>query len=576
MKLILYVLCIIGAFSPTHLLAQRSPSQPASRLVEPEPFRIKSGSAFDASAPSNRGHSRLTTSATVRNKILDELSEAESFIADNYIDGKKLDTATMNKSALGSMLHTLDPHSNYFDAADWKALLDEQQSGYAGIGTSIAAFQQNGHSDTYILSTFPGSAARRAGLRFGDRIMAVDGETTVGQTTDFVRDKIRGADGTSVVVAIERAGTGQIDIIEIRRGIIPQPSIPDWYILRPGIGYINLSEGFNYTTNDEFTAALTKLHRRGMASLVLDLRGNGGGIVDQAIKVAEKFLPAGALVVSQRGRTFSDTREWRSANLTPETMPLVVLVDENTASASEIVAGALQDSDRALIVGEKTFGKGLVQNVIDLPTDTGLTLTAARYYTPSGRSIQRDYSAIGRYEYFSRNETASAIGTPYFEARTITDRKVFGGDGIAPDEPVTRQEMTAAQAALIDPIFFFAKDLVSGRIAGFETMSNSSAATSHKRLSDNDFPVTDKLVDRFIEYTHVNKFKGVHPDSIAKETHFIRLRLRCDLALAAFGAMTATQVLIDDDRPITTAIQALPHAAQLNQLASHIRKTRSK
>ncbi|MEO6050206.1 MAG: S41 family peptidase [Pyrinomonadaceae bacterium] len=192
-----------------------------------------------------------------------------------------------------------------------------------------------------------------------------------GKDSNVVRDKIRGGSGTIFRLTVERSATNRIETIEISRNRVPQPSIPDAYILRHGTGYIDLSEGFNYTTSDEFDAALQQLKRGGMRSLVLDLRGNGGGIVDQAIKVAEKFLPAGTLTLTQRGRTRIDNRVWKSTNTNPDQMPLVVLVNGQTASASEIVAGAFQNDDRAMIVGEKTFGKGLVQSVIDLPGSTG-------------------------------------------------------------------------------------------------------------------------------------------------------------------------------------------------------------
>jgi carboxyl-terminal processing protease len=261
-------------------------------------------------------------------------------------------------------------------------------------------------------------------------------------------------------LTVERASNNRVETVEMRRGRVPQPSIPDAYILRPGIGYIDLSEGFNYTTYTELDTAVQDLKRSGMRSLILDLRGNGGGIVNQAVKVAERFLPSGTLILTQQGRARIDNRTWRSANPRAETMPLVVLVDENTASASEIVAGAFQDDDRALIVGDKTFGKGLVQGVIDLPGGTGLTLTAARYLTPSGRSIQRDYSKIDLYDYFNHKTPAADIDNPYFEARTATNRPVFGGDGIEPDEVIKSDTLSNVQVGLLDTIFAFSREAV--------------------------------------------------------------------------------------------------------------------
>jgi carboxyl-terminal processing protease len=548
MKLIQCAFCIVCLFAPLLTPGQRHGSQPASRLTEPEPFRIGSGSSFSASAPGRTAAGKPIGSNAERTKIINDIREAEELIAQNYAGGKPR-TADLTHSALTSLLHVLDPHSNYFDALEWKELLDEQQSGYAGIGTSISAFSVGGRTDTYIVSTFEGTAARRAQMRFGDRIVAVNGERMDGKTIDEVRDKIRGPIGSAVRVTVERSDTKRLETIELRRGIVAQPSIPDSYLIRPGVGYIDLSEGFNYTTSDEFDKAVSDLQRQGMRSLVLDIRGNGGGLVDQAIKVAERFLPAGSLIVTQRGRTPVDDRVWRSANRSPLTMPLVLLVDENTASASEIVAGALQDQDRAFIIGEKTFGKGLVQNVIDLPFKTGLTLTAARYYTPSGRSIQRDYDHIGRYDYFSHNGQAAAIDKPYFESKTVTGRRMLGGDGIVPDDTITSADLTNRQSVLLDPIFFFATDLVNGRISGLNADASDAA-----------------IFDAFSAYA------VGHRTSVLAEREFVTLQIRHQIATARLGTVPARRVLIAADPQVAAALSSLPRAAQLFRTASAVKQ----
>ncbi len=572
MKLIKCIFCLLCTLSPTLALAQTNVGPAQTRLVESEPFKIKQGTSFSASSPAGPSRGGSATASATRAGIIDDIQEAEAIIARNFIGKMILDQPSMTRRMLRSMLHSLDPHSNYFDPAEWKEMLEEQQSGYAGIGTSIGTFTENGAAATYVLSTFAGSPARKSNLRFGDKILAVNGKSMAGYDTDFVREHIRGAAGTSVKLSIERSGSDKVEIIEIRRGIVPQPSIPDYYMIRPSVAYIDLSEGFNYTTDDEITTALRDLHRQGMTSLLLDLRGNGGGIVEQAVKVAEKFLPAGELIVSQRGRSVVDSREWRSANPSPERIPLVLLVDENTASASEIVAGALQDSDRALIVGEKTFGKGLVQSVIDLPQRSGLTLTAARYYTPSGRSIQRDYSAIGEYDYFNHRSPASAIDKPYFEARTVTGRTVSGGDGIAPDDAVKSELMTNMQTGLIDPIFLFVRDLVGGRIKGFVIPAKTNKSGSRKKLELSDLPVSDALVNEFAEYVKGRNFNEIKAEAVRHESQFIKLRLRYDLAMALFDSVIATQVLTDQDREVTSALRSIPRAGQLAAQAKHLAK----
>ncbi|MEO7659328.1 MAG: S41 family peptidase, partial [Pyrinomonadaceae bacterium] len=464
-----------------------------------DPFTIRTGSTFSASGGSNNSRYDSSEIGTKPSRIAADIRDAQNIISRNYFDAGTLDPGHLTKSALDGMLRSLDPHSNFYDGTEWRDLLDEQRSGYTGIGATIANFTVRGVTDTYILSTFAGSPAAKAHLRFGDRIVAINGEKMDGKGLDIVRDKIRGAIGTVFRLTVQRSATNRNEIIEIRRTRVEQPSIPDAYILRPGIGYVDLSEGFNYTTSAELDAAIRQLNRNGMRSLILDLRSNGGGIVDQAVKVAEKFLPAGTLILTQRGRTRIDNRVWKSANPNSENIPLVVLVNPDTASASEIVAGAFQDDDRALIVGEKTFGKGLVQSVINLPHDTGLTLTTARYLTPSGRSIQRDYSKLDLYDYFNHKNSTAEVGKPYFEARTVTDRKVFGGDGIQPDEIVKADNITRSQASLLDPIFAFTRELVNGRIAGHENYRSASIAYG-KRITPGDLPVTDSLMTAFTDF----------------------------------------------------------------------------
>lgn len=556
------IVCVLllGSFTASLQGQTRSPfDKPV------EPFTLKSGSSFSASG-GNGGFDNADR--LVPSRIAADILEAEEIIRRSHFEGTRISLNDLTKSTLDGALKTLDPHSNYFDPAEWKEMLDEEQSSYSGIGASIASYEISGERSTYILSTFPGSAAARAQLHYGDKIVAVNGERLIGKESDVVRDKLRGADGTIVRVTVLRSATDREETLSLRRGPVPQPSIPDAYMLRPGVGYVALTEGFNYTTNDEFSSALRSLSRQGMRSLVLDLRGNPGGIVDQAVKVVEKFLPAQTVIVTQKGRSRLDNRVWRSANPAPETMPLVVLVDEDSASASEIVAGALQDQDRALIVGEKTFGKGLVQSVLDLPGRSGLTLTTARYLTPSGRSIQRDYSKIGLYDYYNHTPTAAAIDKPYFEARTVTDRKVFGGDGISPDEIAQLPEMTPRQIMMLDPMFFFVKEAVNGRVAGFAAPARSVNVSFGKRLVPSDLPGTAALINAFSGYLRSHPEFKIPGDTVPSESSFVSLRLRYELAIAIYGSVTAAQVLIEDDAQAAKAVEALPRAAQLAQNAA--------
>lgn len=521
--------------------------------------------SFFASASQNQNSTIFPV-----NRIAQDYAEALELIRRFHIDGKSLNYNELTKSSINAMLNTLDPHSNYFDAAEYQELLTEQQSEYYGIGATIANYEINGEVNTYVFATFPDSPAFRAGLRFGDKILAVNGENVAGKSASYVRDKVRGKKGTIARLTIERAASRRIETIEIRRNRVPQPSIPDAYILRKGIGYIDMTEGFNYTTAEEFNVALSELKKQGMNSLILDLRDNTGGILDQAIKVTEKFLPAGSVIVTQRGRFPIDNRVWKSENRNPETFSLVVLVNSQSASASEIVAGALQDYDRALIIGENTFGKGLVQSIINLPFGSGLTLTTAKYYTPSGRLIQRDYSQSSLYDYF--NHKTSSTETKQTETKTLTGRKVFGGNGIMPDEIVKTEAFNQTQIDFLDPLFFFAVELTNGRVRGFEGYRATGPIKYGERIRAGEFPISNELIEKFRLFVETNQEWKHLSKRIGEEINFIKLRLRYNLAVAAFGTVSATQVLIEEDKQVAKSIEALPRAEQLALSANKIRQ----
>ncbi|MDQ2856211.1 MAG: S41 family peptidase, partial [Acidobacteriota bacterium] len=387
-----------------------------------------SGKPSSAAASAGRRNGRVRGVAPIE----EDFQEALKLVEENYVEGGKLDYNSVFKSSITGMLRSLDPHSNYFDKEEFDELKTDQHSEYYGIGASIQNYLIGDDSDTFITATFENSPAARGGLRFGDRIIAVDGLKMTGKSSLEVRDKIRGPRGSLVKVTVERAANGQVEIVPITRQSVPQPSVPDAYMIGPGVGYVDMSRGFNYTTTEELQAALEALHAKGMTSLVLDLRNNPGGFLDQAIQVAETFLPNGELILTQKGRNGYRDNTRVSRNIAPDLTPMVILINDFTASASEIVAGAMQDHDRALIVGKTSFGKGLVQSIIPLEHGAGLTLTSAKYYTPSGRLIQRDYSNGGFYDYYTHggsirldagNQPAKPTGP---EKRTDTGRAVYG------------------------------------------------------------------------------------------------------------------------------------------------------
>jgi carboxyl-terminal processing protease len=532
-----------------------------------------------------RDRSRATPNAT--SALEEDFAEALSIVQDNYVDGVKLDYNTVFKSSIIGMLRSLDPHSNYYDTKEFEELQTDWRSEYFGVGASIINHDVNGETSTFVLATFENSPASKAGLRYGDKIIAVDGKDAKGKSSAEVRDWIRGPKGSTVKMSLERAATGAKETVEITRDVVPQPTVPDAYMIKPGVGYIDMQHGFNRTTADEFVERLEQLHKQGMTQLVVDLRNNPGGLLDQAVKVAERFLGRGQLILSQRGRIEGADRTYNSTNSNPDSIPLVVLVNRNTASASEIVAGALQDHDRAIVVGETSFGKGLVQTIMPMDYGTALTLTSSKYYTPSGRLIQRDYSNEGLYDYYTKgqgvggddNASAAAQKPTGPESLTDTGRKVYGGGGISPDDAVKPRLITPAQQRIADPIFGFVRELVNGRVKGFEDYKVSRGIEFDHVIKADEYPVTDNLFKAFKAYATTtsagesNKFTDAQLD---KARDFIARQMRFEIATAVYGTVGAGQVLVADDPQVSKAVEALPRARELAAAALRGRNPQAK
>src|SRR5215204_3420113 len=483
-----------------------------------------------------------------------DFDEALKMIQEQYVDGRKLNYNDVFKSSIIGMLRSLDPHSNYYDREEFDELKTDQRSEYFGIGASIQNFIRGDKADTYVTATFDASPAGRAGLRYGDRIVEVDGVKMTGKASLEVRDKIRGPRGSTVKLTLERAGDKRIEKVDIVRDAVPQPSIPDAYMLKPGVGYVDMTRGFNYTTTDELLDVLDRLHAKGMTSLVLDLRNNPGGFLDQAIHVAEVFLRNGQLILTQKGRNGFRDNSYESRNNAPDMTPLVILINENTASASEIVAGAMQDHDRALIVGQTSFGKGLVQSIIPLEHGAGLTLTSAKYYTPSGRLIQRDYSNGGFYDYYTHGagvgrepkEPTKPAGP---EKKTDTGRAVYGGGGIAPDEAVGPRTVNITQRRLSSPVFGFTRELVNGRIRGFESSKMPGGINFRRELQAEEFKVTDAMFKAFRDFVIADPGFKITPAMIDRNRRFIELELRFNLVTSAYGRVIGDRVFILNSDP---------------------------
>ena len=525
-----------------------------------------------------------TAKAVTVEVIQDEVKEALTVIQNNYVGSKTLDYNEVFKSSIDSMLHALDPHSNYFDAKEFDQFKTDQSSRYFGIGATIGDLSDADGKvvATYIKATFDGAPANRAGLRYGDKIIEVNGESMLGKPFSEVRTHLRGPQGTAAKIVVERLATGARETVNIVRDAVPQPSISEAYMIRPGIGYINMNGGFNQTTYTEFVQAMRQLRAAGMQQLVLDLRNNGGGLVSQAYRVANAFLSEGQIIFSQKGRMEGATDPpYRSVNRTPDRSPIVMLVNRNTASASEILAGALQDHDRALIVGEDTFGKGLVQNPFQLEYGSMLLLTIAKYETPSGRLIQRDYSNGDLYNYYTEggsfrdDNSEKPKGS---ESKTDTGRTVYGGGGINPDVAIKPQtisnERARVQSKIAVPVFGFSLDLVVGKVKGLETYKVDKPITFDYDIKTTDFPVTESVFAAFRQYA-VDKYK-IPAAQIDREREFVERMLRTELITAAFGTQTSTQVFNEYDSQLLKAIDLLPQAKQLAMQGERAKATASK
>ncbi len=505
-------------------------------LVDNSPFKIERGSSFQASGESST--KRITADKAHPKQIISDIEEAMSIIDRNGIRGNSKDSTA---DTVEGMLHTLDPHSHFYTKDEWTELLDDYNNEFVGVGVSLISRVRDNLIGTYVVSTVPGSPAASANLHYSDEILRVGNIDTKGKGSIEVSSLIRGGNGTTVNLTIKDSGS-RVRTVRLVRTTLPQPTVSAVFMVNDKVGYIGLTHGFSFTSASEVRSAAAKLTALGMTSLVLDIRGNPGGILEQSVKVAEQFLPAGATIVSQRGRVLSDTRIWRSGNNAKLTIPLILLVDGESASASEVLAGAMQDNDRALIIGQRTFGKGLVQNVIDLPEKAGLTLTAAQYYTPSGRSIQRDYSDGSLYNYYNHKNQIAIIDKPQYVAKTITERRVYGGNGIEPDIAVETQKLSVH---ILDAIAFYA------------------AGNANRQSGFND----EKL---FEDFTLSAKFLA---GSSKSDQDLIIRSLRIELALAKSGALAGNHERIMTDPAINTAISQMDRSGELYAKALQVRSS---
>ena len=548
---------------------------------------ILAAAIFGGTIGSGRSLSSFSVSNTknayrVADEIEKDYNEAVATITNNY--SGEIDHEKATQAAIQGMLSTLDPHSAYFPYNEFKKLKEDQDSRFYGIGVTIVQHRDG----VYIQSAVEGTPAAKQGLKYGDRILEVDGKNARDWTSEQVSKNVRGSLGDPVTIKVERAGSEAPLYFTIVRDAVPLPTIRNAYMIRPGTGYVGLTGGFQRSSDDELSKAMKRLEEQGMRQLVLDLRGNPGGLLDQAIDVASEFLPRGQVVVSVKGRTeYSDPIVYKSTGSDPATVPLVILINHNSASASEIVAGAIQDHGRGLIVGETSFGKGLVQRIFQLPFNTGLTLTTARYYTPYGRSLQRDYSSGSIYDYYTRHDStenqtsattrnldsplALASPTPHPHTgpavQTAAGRVFYGGGGITPDIEVKEPANTPARLRIAEAAFHFTRQLAAGIVPGLESYRVEKVLYG-KNARVTDFPTTDRVVEAFRNFVRTQPDFQVTPAQIDEDLDFAKLRLRQEIVTAAFSNDAGARVLLDSDAQVLRALDALPDAKRLADSAA--------
>ncbi|HEX6880374.1 MAG TPA: S41 family peptidase [Terriglobales bacterium] len=469
---------------------------------------------------------------------LKKFAEVYSVVEQNYAEPVNSDKAIYN-GAIPGMLRVLDPHSNFFDPKAFRQLREDQRGRYYGVGMQIGLFRNR----MTVMQVFENTPAFRGGIHPGDVIVSVEDKSAEKMTSDQVADTLKGPKGTDVKITVSRDGVAEPLALTLTRDEIPRPSVDLHYLVQPGVGYIHINS-FMETTSEEVTSALQSFGD--IHGLILDLRGNPGGLVNEGVAVADKFLPKDAVVVSHRGRN-SPERVYRATHGNGgKSYPLVVLVNRGTASAAEIVSGALQDHDRALVVGEITFGKGLVQSVYPLSEDTGLALTTAKYYTPSGRLIQRDYTGVNLYDYYTHGGTDNSSDANREVKQTDTGRTVYGGGGITPDVKLPQLKNNRFQNTLLEKYAFF--DFARQYIV--------------KHQVDRNFQVDDNVLLDFRKFLDDQKISFTEAD-LLQDKDWLGCNLKSEVLLDQFGESSSRRVRAQCDPAISKALELMPKAKEL-------------
>jgi carboxyl-terminal processing protease len=497
-------------------------------------------------------------------KLLKTFTEVFATVQREY--GTEVSSEDLVESAVRGMLRTLDPHSSFFSRRDYDRLQEEQKGKYYGLGITIRAESPGSGRVVVVEPPGPGTPAYKAGLRAGDVIAKIEGQAIDNwDLNDEVIPNLKGPKGTKVNITVERPGENEPLLFTVERDEIPLLTIKYSFFIRPGVGYIRISR-FAETTGRELDDALRSLGEEDLKGLILDLRDNPGGALTQALAVSDRFLDKQQKIVSTRSRTGKDDRDYWAKRESEHSYPMVVLINRASASASEIVAGALQDHDRAYIVGETSFGKALVQTIFPLDGgDRGLALTTGKYYTPSNRLIQRDYSESFWDYYYSRE--SDSLESDAFS--TDSGRVVYGGGGITPDEKVKLERMSrfARKMQRESLVREFASKVYSGGIdvdvrSYFPDDSFDSLTSAERRELIDRIVITDDVLVQFRKELDAEGFEYSPQDWEANE-RVVRNLLRQELLLLLVGDEESYRVALELDRQVQTALARLPQAETL-------------
>ena len=473
---------------------------------------------------------------------IDSFTKVYGVVEQNYADRLSADKA-IYKGAIPGMLRTLDPHSNFFDPKDFAGLREEQHGKYYGVGMTIGPQPRTGK--TMVIHPFGGSPAYKAGLRPGDVLTEVNSKRVDTANSTEIADMLRGPKGTRVQVIVAREGSAKPLTFNLIRDEIPRNSVDEAFWVKPGIAFMRI-QSFTETTSKEMEDDLKALGEQNIKGLILDLRENPGGLLQEGVAVAGHWLDRGQVVVSHKGRAYSEKPYLARGSTYGESYPVIVLVNRYSASAAEIVAGALQDHDRAIILGDTTFGKGLVQTVYPLSDNTGLALTTQHYYTPSGRLIQRNYSNISFLDYYygKRGEAKN----PTDVKQTDLGRVVYGGGGITPDVKYEAPKADEFQMSVLRKNAFF--DFSAHYFSEHDTKLTKGWVPDESVL--NGFH--DFLMKQGVQFTEADW---------ARDHDWLRNQLRTEMYITAFSYEDSQKVAVEQDPEVQKAMESMPQASDL-------------